>query len=205
MYCQFTAIKSRSPIQFGLEFGNQLPTSPGMENLRPFQSKRSRKWGSMKPGPVIDRPHHRNLKKLFLVAVVGFFAGACSGSTSIHPSPERDSAGSEDAVEHSCKTQKIRFTQQTGCANDGSFEFCLPVGDSVAKEKILKIDRSISCELGPGGRAECHRESQQLCTFRIPVGQCTNWKSPLPEEVWKIVCQLAELEAVPMIVHTVLE
>jgi hypothetical protein len=143
--------------------------------------------------------------KLYLVLIVGWLANACSGTSSIHHPPERDSAIGEEASELACQTSKIQFTQQTGCANDGALEFCLSASDSIAMGKILEIDRSISCKVGSSGRAQCKRDSEQLCTYPIPHGQCGNWESPLPEEVWNTICQLAELDAVKSIVRTVLE
>jgi hypothetical protein len=102
-----------------------------------------------------------------------------------------------------CRTDKIEFTQQTGCANDGSVEFCLPAPDAAALAEVLAIDATIFCEWGSSGRVGCNTLTEQLCL--LPV-DCPAYNAPVPPTMadasWKTVCELAALDVVARIAPT---
>jgi hypothetical protein len=119
---------------------------------------------------------------------------------------DRNSRGSPDAGtadgSDGCRTDKIEFSQQTGCANDNSVEFCLPAGDAAALAQVLAVDATVTCRQGSSGRAGC---TDQLCMLPVPAGQCPTQLDPMPDPLWQTVCQLAALDVVTRIVPTLYE
>ena len=101
----------------------------------------------------------------------------------------------------SCPTHKIQFTQNTGCLNDGSFEFCIPADDPAALAEVLAIAPQTQC-VRSSGRARCDTKTQVLCMVET-TGMC---RADLPDAMnddgWRTVCDLAVLPFVREIVAT---
>jgi hypothetical protein len=110
--------------------------------------------------------------------------------------------GGADGSQPGCRTDKIEFTQQTGCANDGSVEFCLPAPDAAALAEVLAIDATIFCEWGSSGRVGCNTLTEQLCL--LPAN-CLGNTAPMSNASWQTVCQLAALDVVAKIAPTFYE
>lgn len=130
---------------------------------------------------------------------------------SSEPPPEEDSSvaaveQARPAVVHAvgdCPTSKISFTQQQGCLNDGSVEFCLPKDDPGALARVLAIDSSVrpTC---CGGRAGCDLVTEQLYVFPTPddPAVCTGRHGALTDAAWLRLCQIAAQPEVARIVPT---
>jgi hypothetical protein len=118
--------------------------------------------------------------------------------------PAVDGGVDSSTVAPGCRTDKIEFTQQTGCANDGSVEFCLPAPDAAALAQVLAVDATITCGRGSTGRVGCNTLTEQLCL--LPTN-CPNAASadPMPDRSWQTVCQLAALDVVAKIAPTLYE
>lgn len=100
-----------------------------------------------------------------------------------------------------CPSHKIGFTQETGCLNDGSVEFCLPAGDPAALAAVLDILPQTTC-IQARGRAGCDLETQLLCRVDT-AGMCrADRPQAMTDPGWQTVCQLASLPFVPHIVPT---
>jgi hypothetical protein len=110
--------------------------------------------------------------------------------------------GGADGLQTSCRTDKIAFSQEAGCQNDNSVEFCLPAGDAAALAQVLAVDATVTCRLGSSGRAGC---TEQLCMLPVPAEQCPTRLDPMPDPMWQTVCRLAALDVVAKIVPTLYE
>jgi hypothetical protein len=99
-----------------------------------------------------------------------------------------------------CPTHKIRFTQETGCMNDGSVEFCLAAGDLAALESVRALAPDVRC-MRAGGRARCELDTEVLCLVETR-GLCVAQHGALTDAGWALVCDLAALDAVREIVPT---
>jgi hypothetical protein len=99
-----------------------------------------------------------------------------------------------------CPTHRIRFTQETGCQNDGSVEFCLAAGDLVALESVRALAQDVRC-MRAGGRARCDLDTEVLCMVETR-GLCVTHHGALTDAGWALVCDLAALDAVREIVPT---
>jgi hypothetical protein len=99
-----------------------------------------------------------------------------------------------------CPIDKIAFTQDTGCLNDGSVEFCIPAGDPAALAAVQRIAPDVTC-MRAGGRARCDTTTEILCLLPTRK-QCTTYHGALPDSRWQTVCDLAALPFVRQIVPT---
>lgn len=102
-----------------------------------------------------------------------------------------------------CRPEKMTFTQQTGCDNDGSDEFCLP---QTLVAAVQTINPAVKCG-GGTGRAMCDPSVEQLCLF--PTVDAATCVSPpggaLTETGWAELCQISVLPEVRKIVPTLFE
>lgn len=133
-------------------------------------------------------------------------SGGCGSQGGIRTvKPDAASGGDTAVVEAedatSCRTDKIAFSQATGCKNDGAVEFCLPASDDGALAQVASIDSTIVCVQGVHGRAGCDLKVGQLCQLPIPSTRCS-MEDPMPDALWLTVCRLAALDAVAKIVPT---
>jgi hypothetical protein len=104
------------------------------------------------------------------------------------------------AVEALCPIDKIAFTQETGCVNDGSFEFCVPTKNLNALAMVRQIVPQAEC--GPHrGRAGCDLETEVLCMVAVDRW-CPVRHGAMTDEGWQTVCDLAALPHIREIVAT---
>lgn len=100
-----------------------------------------------------------------------------------------------------CPTHAIQFTQDTGCLNDGSVEFCIPANNPAALATVQQIAPGTTCHPW-GGRARCDTTRELLCM--VPTrGMCrTDDPRAMTGAGWATVCELAALPFVDQIVPT---
>lgn len=108
---------------------------------------------------------------------------------------------SSSAPEFACPVDKIQFTQDTGCVNDGSVEFCIPVDDPEAKAAVEAITPNVSY-MPSRGRAGCILESQLLTLIEVRRWCNPDQPEAMTDAGWEIICQLAALPFVEEIVPT---
>jgi hypothetical protein len=99
-----------------------------------------------------------------------------------------------------CAAQKITFTQENSCLNDGSFEFCVPKNDPEAMAAVLEIAPDAGCVAGSRGRAGCDLETQVLCLVSTR-GMCAE-SDAMADTGWQTTCDLAGLPFVQKVVPT---
>jgi hypothetical protein len=97
-----------------------------------------------------------------------------------------------------CSIDRISFTQDTGCLNDGSVEFCVPAHDPAALAAVHHIAPDVTC-MRAGGRARCDTTTEILC--RLPT-TCQDHHGALTDSRWQTVCDLAALPFVRQVVPT---
>lgn len=137
----------------------------------------------------------------YLIIVLCLVLTSCCGVQATQVFRPRVQAGLADSVGRSyCPTEKIAFTQETGCLNDGSFEFCVPIKTLEAMAQVKEIVPQAEC--GPHrGRAGCNTETELLCM--VPVDRlCVTYHGALNDAGWQIVCDLAALPQIRAIVPT---
>jgi hypothetical protein len=117
--------------------------------------------------------------------------------------PSNGGEAGADWLESTCRTEKIAFSQETGCRNDDAVEFCIPANDQVAEAQVKAIEPTLACNQSAGGRAQCGT-SERLCMLSISSQECP-WGDPMPDALWRSVCQLAALDVVRNIVPTYYE
>lgn len=100
---------------------------------------------------------------------------------------------------------KIKFTREHSCANDGGVEWCIPETDTQLKATLSAISPTISCAPG-GGRAGCNSTGLLLCSYptHYPDQCLASWGEMKPE-VWDDICEVAAQSAITEIVPTILE
>ncbi len=109
-----------------------------------------------------------------------------------------------ECVPIDCQEEKFSFTQETGCASDGSLEFCIDAVDGEETEAALQeIYAGISCAPG-GGRAQC-TDSEWLCFFPTGTDLCEELYGALTYEGWDLICRVSELDYIEEIVPTFYE
>jgi hypothetical protein len=117
--------------------------------------------------------------------------------------------GSADAASMVCATghtDKLAFTYETSCGNDGGVEFCIPANDTATHDVVTAVSSAITCNAG-GGRAMCNATpGLLLCTYPTSYpGQCITQYGAMTAKVWADMCQLAALPQITKIVPTILE
>jgi hypothetical protein len=102
-----------------------------------------------------------------------------------------------------CPASQITFTQEEGCTNDGSVEFCIPADDPGALAAVQDIASSVEC-MGSRGRAGCDLDTEILCLVEVRDHCLSDRASPrgLDDAGWDMVCELAGLPFVREIVPT---
>lgn len=101
-----------------------------------------------------------------------------------------------------CPTDKLAFTQATGCLNDGSVELCLPK-EPQAVERIRALAPELTGPLGSRGRAGCDLSVEELYLLPTrPGAECVEPHGALTDEAWARMCRIAADPAVSRIVPT---
>jgi hypothetical protein len=99
----------------------------------------------------------------------------------------------------SCPSEKLAFTQATGCQNDGSVEFCLPRDEEVVK-RVRALAPEVRGPIGGGGRARCDLTKEDLYFF--PTPETCREAGGLTDQDWAKLCLIAADPAVARIVPT---
>jgi len=141
------------------------------------------------------------------VCLASFVIGCGGGGQS--PATDAASGVPDAEVALGCATgnaEKINFSQQQSCANDGSVEFCIPDGDLELRDMMRAISTSITCAPG-GGRAECNRvPGLLLCTYPTAFPeQCSTQHGAMTDEVWSDMCAISAFPEITAIVATFFE
>ena len=97
-----------------------------------------------------------------------------------------------------CPTEKINFTKETGCHNDGYVKFCAPEGNKQLRAAIKRI--------APTAEKRNERNcSEKEILFFLPIevelGSCVERRGAMTDKAWKQVCALARLPQIAGIRH----
>lgn len=112
------------------------------------------------------------------------------------------SAPESPALAPACPAHKFAFTQETGCRNDGSVEFCLPTGDEALLARVRELAPTLQVGGASRGRAGCDVPRETL--YRFPTGEaaCDARHGALTPSAWDTLCRVAEFPEVHRIVPT---
>ena len=136
------------------------------------------------------------------LAISGLLAACLSSCTSAPPStPGEGVAEGPLPPATSCPSEKLAFTRDTGCRNDGSVEFCLPTGDEALLARVRDIAPTVQAASGRG-RAGCDAPAETLYLFPTGDAECTARHGALEDAAWDKVCRIAALPEVRAIVPT---
>ena len=151
----------------------------------------------------------RQVVRVLIVASAPLVASCGGHGSSPRPTHAQDaSATSQQPVDangaEACPTSKIQFTQENGCQNDGSVEFCVPRDDAALKARLSAIAAEISF-VDSGGRARCNLTTEQL--GMVPVMREDDCASDgaMTDEAWADVCRIASEPGVGPVVATFFE
>ncbi|MCP3162260.1 hypothetical protein [Myxococcus qinghaiensis] len=126
-----------------------------------------------------------------------FFALLLSCATTSREEPAQVPASASE-----CPTHKLDFTQETGCRNDGSVEFCLPTGDEALLARVRQIT-STSLQSGASrGRVGCNIPEETLYFFPTGDTECVSRHGALTPAAWATLCRIAELPVIRKITPT---
>jgi hypothetical protein len=99
-----------------------------------------------------------------------------------------------------CLTEKIQFTQDGGCLNDDSFEFCV-ANDAALLDTLNETVPNMTC-IPSAGRARCDTETQVLCMVSTD-GLCkADQPNVLTDEGWELACIIASQPYIEQLVPT---
>ena len=139
--------------------------------------------------------------------VVTCLVGCVTGN-SAPPSTAPDASAPDAAIARTCGTgheEKLRFTLETACQNDGSVEFCISDTDTALRARVTAISPTIVFSTN-GGRAGCHSPGQFLSTYSTGFpAQCVGVHGAATKETWDDLCAIAALPEVSEIVPTFFE
>ncbi|MDY7231469.1 hypothetical protein [Hyalangium rubrum] len=99
-----------------------------------------------------------------------------------------------------CPTEKLRFTRETSCRNDGSVEFCLPK-DAQVVERVRRLAPEIQGPMGGAGRIRCDLSREDLYFFPTD-NRCLEPHGALTDEAWASLCRVAADPAISGIAPT---
>jgi hypothetical protein len=117
---------------------------------------------------------------------------------------ETDSEDTSALELRACRTDKLDFTQATGCQNDGSVELCVPFA---AEKRIRRRFPQLIATAG-AGRARCDLAKERLYFFPTPSNDpkvCVANTSGMTDAVFRDVCRLAAQPEIRRIVPTFFE
>ena len=141
--------------------------------------------------------------------VVSLVVLAACGNDHAATHVDAPAASTPDAASRVCAsghTDKLEFTYESSCGNDGGVEFCIPANDATTLAAVTAVSSTITCNAG-GGRAMCSATpGLLLCSYpTLYPGQCTTQYGRMTDKVWADMCQLAALPQITRIVQTILE
>jgi hypothetical protein len=125
----------------------------------------------------------------------------CLSSCAAPPGDSTVESPSTPAPVASCPTDGLAFTQETGCVNDGSVEFCLPTGDEALLARVREIAQTIQAG-SSRGRAGCNLPAETLYFFPTGDAECVAPHGALVDAAWDKLCRIAEQPEVRAIVPT---
>jgi hypothetical protein len=128
-------------------------------------------------------------------------AGASSPSSAASSPVASPASSPPPAVRTACPTEKLAFTKETGCQNDGSVELCLPTGDDALLARVRDIAPTIAAG-SSRGRARCDVPAETLYFFPTTDAECVARHGALNDAAWDRLCRLAALPEVRAIVPT---
>jgi hypothetical protein len=159
------------------------------------------------PGSIVGRAVPKNGQTEIYVERV-LLALAIERRARCVPPPPRASAVEKGAPvvntsSPTCPVQKIRFTKETGCRNDGSVEFCLPANDKKVRAAVKGIARKVENQ----GRQRCDPKTELLFSLPVDVesGSCVERRGGMTDRAWGQVCALARLPQIRSIRPTIHE
>jgi hypothetical protein len=138
-----------------------------------------------------------------LVALV-----ACGGPRATGPLADAAPAAASVAPAGAaarCPTEKLGFTQATGCTSDGYVELCIPRGDARLESKVRSLSRPARLMPGSSGRVGCSTATETLVVYPTPFHDpsvCTSRHGALTDAAWQELCALASLPEIRRIVPT---
>ena len=125
---------------------------------------------------------------------------ACSETKSPSAAPTATaSPGAPSAP--ACPANKLAFTQEHACDNDGSVEFCIDATDPAAQNAVRALAPDARFQPGSRGRARCSA-SQTLTLIPLSERDCPTHHGAASNEAWSRLCGLAALGPVREIVAT---
>jgi hypothetical protein len=89
-----------------------------------------------------------------------------------------------------CPTEKISFTKETGCHNDGYVQFCAPDGNKQLRAAIRRIAPTAE------KRDERHCSEKETLFFlpvEVELRSCVERGGAMTDKAWNQVCALARL------------
>jgi hypothetical protein len=116
------------------------------------------------------------------------------------PGPEGGDLAGTEAI--ACADEKIAFSREAGCVNDGYVEFCAPSRDAELSTALFAIEPSLEVLAGSGGRAGCDPATHDLVPFPTPRHDpkvCAK-RGAMAPEAWKRLCAIAALPQIESIV-----
>ncbi|WP_426747115.1 hypothetical protein VZQ01_05965 [Myxococcus faecalis] len=128
-----------------------------------------------------------------LTAAVLLFAGlsACA-TTPVDPAASANVA---------CPTEKLAFTREAGCRNDGAVELCLPARDAALLARVQALAPGARA-LASRGRAACDTASEVLVLLPLEAQDCEARHGALTPAAWERLCRVAALPQVRTLVPT---
>jgi hypothetical protein len=127
---------------------------------------------------------------------------SCGTSATTDPATGVESEA-ESAL-RACQTKKIAFSQATGCQNDGSVEFCVPLGF----EKVVTTTVPQVRPTSGAGRAGCLQGRETLFFYPTRLDDaatCVPNTTAMTDAAWKDMCRLAGFRQIKKIVPTFFE
>lgn len=109
-------------------------------------------------------------------------------------------AARSSAQARACPAEKLAFTRETSCRNDGSVEFCVPK-DARVEARLRELAPTVERHEG-GGRAGCDRVTQTLYLFPTPPERCDARHGALKDDAWRELCAIADVPEIERVVPT---
>lgn len=146
-------------------------------------------------------PMRRCARPFIMAGLLMAVSSCASGPASPSPSPAPADDEQSGPSPAQCPTNKLAFTKDDGCRNDGSVEFCLPADDDALLQRVRAIAPTI--EANPSsGRAGCDVPAETLYFFPTGEAECTERHGALRDAAWDQLCRIAALPEVTRIVPT---
>jgi hypothetical protein len=115
--------------------------------------------------------------KAALLMLGGYLATSPAAAPSAKPAPPP------------CPVEKINFTKETGCQNDGYVRFCVPEG-----KKVRAAIKRIAPTAEKRSEQKCsEKEVLYFLPIGVEQGSCVERGGAMTDKAWNQVCALARL------------